>query len=98
MQSLGTCVNDKQEESTVACVAMVYWYYEARGRTEQEARSRRVRRVGTFIFLFSPSHPSFFFFVLVPGTFPRLMCSCKETTVLRAKNTGVTSNALLIYY
>ena len=90
-------MNGKQEESTVVCAAMVYLYFEARGRTEQEARSRRVRRVETFTFHFSPSHPSFFF-VLVPGTFPRLVCSCKETTVLRAKNTGVTSNALLIYY
>ena len=74
-------MNGKQEESTVACVAMAYWYFEARGRTEQEATSRGVRRVGTFTFLFSPSHP-FFFFALVPSTFPRLMCSCKETTVL----------------
>ena len=54
-------MNGKQEESTVVCAAMVYLYVEARGRTEQEARSRRVRRVETFTFHFSPSHPSFFF-------------------------------------
>ena len=53
-------VNGKQEERTVACVAMDYWYFEAKGRTEQEARSRGVSRVGTFIFLFCPSDPSFF--------------------------------------
>ena len=54
-------MNGKQEESTVACVAMVYLYHEARGRTEQEATSRGVRREETFTFHFSPSH-SFFFF------------------------------------
>ena len=54
-------MNGKQEESTVVCVAMVYLYFEARGRTFFCSRS-------------------------------------KETTLLRAKNTGVTSNALLIYY
>ena len=56
-------MNGKQEESTVVCAAMVYLYFEARGRTEQEARSRRVRRVETFTFHFSPSHPSSFFFL-----------------------------------
>ena len=60
LQSLGTSVNGKQEESTVACVAMVYWYFKARGRTDQEAGARGVRRVETFTFHFSPSHPSFF--------------------------------------
>ena len=74
-----------------ACEAMFYWSDKARGRTEQEARSRGVRRGETFTFHFSPSHHSFFF-ALVSDTFPRLVCSCKETTVLRAKNTGVTRN------
>ena len=55
-------MNGKQEESTVVCAAMVYLYFEARGRTEQEARSRRVRREETFTFHFSPSYPSFFLF------------------------------------
>ena len=46
-------MNGKQEESTVACIAMVYWYFKAKGRTEQEARSRGVRRVETFTSHFS---------------------------------------------
>ena len=89
-------MNGKQEERTVACIVLVSWYFEAKGRTEQEVRSRGVRREETFTFHFSPSHPSFF--ALVPSTFPRLMCSCKETTVLQAKNAAVISNALLVYY
>ena len=55
-------MNGKQEESTVVCAAMVYLYFEARGRTEQEARSRRVRRVETFTFHFFPPTSVFFLF------------------------------------
>ena len=73
------------------CVAMFYCGDKTRSRTEQEERSRGVRRKETFTFHSSPSHPSSLF-ALVPNTFSRLMCSCKETIVLRAENTGVTRN------
>ena len=81
--------NGKREDNTAACEAMFCWSDKARGRTEQEARSRGVTRGETFtFFIFLPS--TALFFALVSNTFPRLMC--KETPVLRAKNTGVTRN------
>ena len=62
-------------------------------RRHQEGLGERKR----LLFIFLPPTP-FFFLALVPSTFPRLMCSCEETPVLQAKNTGVTGNALLLYY
>ena len=84
--------NGKREDNTAACEAMFYWSDKARGRTEQEARSRGITRGETFTFFIFLPPTALFFFALVSNTFPRLMCSCKETTVLRAKNTGVTRN------
>ena len=97
LQSLGTSVNGKQEESTVACVAMVYWYFKARGRTEQEAGARGVRRVETFTFHFSPSHPSFFL-LSCPVPFHASCAVARKELFCRLTDTGVTSSALLVYY
>ena len=72
---------------------MVFWYFKAGGRTEQEAGGRGVGRVETFTFHFPPSHPSFF--SLVHSTFPCAVVG--KELFCRLTDTGATSNVLLVY-